>query len=561
MASATFPLALGGDGSTVTDDANATTGLANGGHRTRFVPALQQTVNMAATAVSSAASAQASAQSALNYPNTQATSTTSHDIGTGSKTFTLAQTGKAFVVGTYVQIVSTASPGAWLVGAVTAFSGTSLTVQVVGFSGAGTFTSWTISLSCPPLAFLAIRTPVPTTPLTGASNVSVIGPLTASAYGALYDEPRSVRRFQVTLATDPAFASPVVNTTINANSLTLGTALALNTAHLWRCRDEGALGSVSDWSAPQSFTTEATNYIPTPAATPAIGDSFEGGIYAGMVWEEVTQSATSRTLATGEIEFTVTTNMAFTRLFYAGQQVEVRSRANPAVNRFIGTVGFAAGTTLRVNVSSINGSGTFSDWSVMARYRIIVAPKASGESASLTYGPTTPSVPAAQTPTGGYAASLALVAAGTYPAAAFCRGLSIGGYLDWYLPALDELEVCIRNLKPVTVSNATGATTGFTGATDGSLNTASQQGLNENSSPSGAAYTSTVPGQTSVSAFQSGGTEAFASSVYWTSTQDNGTTTNAWIRQATATAGQYGLQNRQAKTTSSAVRAVRRSII
>jgi hypothetical protein len=44
MTSVTFPSSLGGDNSTVTDDSNPSTGLANGGHRARFVPALAQTV-------------------------------------------------------------------------------------------------------------------------------------------------------------------------------------------------------------------------------------------------------------------------------------------------------------------------------------------------------------------------------------------------------------------------------------------------------------------------------------------------------------------------------------
>lgn len=47
MSSVNFDPAVGGDGSTVSDDANATTGLANGGHRTRFVPALSQIVAVA----------------------------------------------------------------------------------------------------------------------------------------------------------------------------------------------------------------------------------------------------------------------------------------------------------------------------------------------------------------------------------------------------------------------------------------------------------------------------------------------------------------------------------
>lgn len=50
MASVTFPVDLGGSGVTITDDTNPTTGLAAGGHRQRFVPALEQTVAMARTA-------------------------------------------------------------------------------------------------------------------------------------------------------------------------------------------------------------------------------------------------------------------------------------------------------------------------------------------------------------------------------------------------------------------------------------------------------------------------------------------------------------------------------
>ena len=158
MASVTFPPSVGGDGSTVSDDANPTTGLANGGHRTRFVPALgqvvavgQNTVTKAAEAASSAAAAATSATTALNAPGTQATSTSSLTIGTGSKSLTLAQTGKNFVVAQYVQIVSTASPSNWMTGAITAFnSGTgAMTVEVSDFNGSGTLASWTVTPATP----------------------------------------------------------------------------------------------------------------------------------------------------------------------------------------------------------------------------------------------------------------------------------------------------------------------------------------------------------------------------------------------------------------------------
>ena len=54
MASVTFPPEVGGSGLTVTDDANPTTGLANSGHRARFVPALAQVVAVAQYVVDTA---------------------------------------------------------------------------------------------------------------------------------------------------------------------------------------------------------------------------------------------------------------------------------------------------------------------------------------------------------------------------------------------------------------------------------------------------------------------------------------------------------------------------
>ena len=64
MSSVTFSPSVGGDGSTVTDDSNATTGLDGGGHRTRFVPALAQVVAVAANTVTKAGEASSSASAA-----------------------------------------------------------------------------------------------------------------------------------------------------------------------------------------------------------------------------------------------------------------------------------------------------------------------------------------------------------------------------------------------------------------------------------------------------------------------------------------------------------------
>jgi hypothetical protein len=183
MASVTFPVSLGGDGSTVTDDASPTTGLANGGHRTRFVPALSQMVavanggvtqsttqvglatTQASNALASANAAAASAASALSAPGTSATSTTSLAIGLGSKSLTLAQTGKSFVVGQWVSLTDTANPTTqWMKGAITAFnSGTgAMTVSVVQSLGSGTIAAWTV-----------VPTPADDAGITATSTTSV----------------------------------------------------------------------------------------------------------------------------------------------------------------------------------------------------------------------------------------------------------------------------------------------------------------------------------------------------------------------------------------------------
>ena len=149
MASVNFPAGVGGDGSTVTDDANPTTGLANGGHRTRFVPALAQVVAVAQNTVTKATEAAASALTAVNAPGTSGTSTTSLTVGAGAQTFT-TQTGKAWSVAQPVVIARTSAPATTLMnGTITAYNAGSgaMTVQVVRATGSGTFTDWTISLT------------------------------------------------------------------------------------------------------------------------------------------------------------------------------------------------------------------------------------------------------------------------------------------------------------------------------------------------------------------------------------------------------------------------------
>lgn len=413
-----------------------------------------------------------------------------------------------------------------------------------------------------------IKTPINVSPANGATNIGNTPTITGSTYYSLYGVEMAAAQWQVSTVSN--FSTTVVNTgDVAGTAVTYNVvsgALSTSTTYYWRVRYKGSSGVYSDWSAPTTFNTASSfnSFITTPTPTPAnFGDPLEGGFYAGMIWNEVTTSATSLALATGSQTFTVAVNMDATPLFYSDQQIEVRSRANPN-NRFIGTVTGATGTTLTVNVTSITGSGTFADWSIMSRYRVIVSPKASGENASIAWKNANTAGPVAtQTLNEGWRATEAMRLAGdstVYPSAHWCRSLNIGGRTDWYLPARDEHELCWRNLKPVTDNNyVTSNRPTASYLRDGAFNdTANTHGKNNNSAPTGAAYTTTVPGQVAATAFIEGGAEAFDfSSSYWSSTEYDAS--SAWCQYWFA-AGP-GCQVNSDKTNTYRVRAVRRSII
>lgn len=90
-----------------------------------------------ALASAQATAAAASAASALAAPATSATSATSMTPGTGTRSFT-TQSGKAFVAGQGLTITSAADPRQWMVGTVSSYSGTALSVNVTAFGQAST---------------------------------------------------------------------------------------------------------------------------------------------------------------------------------------------------------------------------------------------------------------------------------------------------------------------------------------------------------------------------------------------------------------------------------------
>jgi hypothetical protein len=173
----------------------------------------------------------------------------------------------------------------------------------------------------------------------------------------------------------------------------------------------------------------------------------------------------------------------------------------------------------------------------VATHALIVAPRATGASGTgytittnLAWQSTT-STTGATSPFDG-AANTALMT--NSPAANFCTGLTIGGYSDWYLPARFELDIAYYHLKPTTTNNST------------------SWGINDYSVPKRTVnYTAGDPAQTSVSAFQSTGSEPFVAGAHWSSTELS--STGAWDLFFT-----NGLQSNGFKTNTTRVRAFRK---
>ena len=414
-----------------------------------------------------------------------------------------------------------------------------------------------------------IITPTNTSPADAATDQTETPALTGSTFYSNYAATHAATQVQVHTTSD--FTTPQYSSGDQAGSVSFvlpAGQLVVSTTYYWRMRYKNSRGTYSSWSTATTFTTASAfnSYIATPASTPAaMGDSFEGGFYSGLIWNELIQSATSTAIGTGSKTFAVSAGAAYA---YSGQALEVRSRADPA-NKMIGAVTAANLSSVTINVTSVGGSGTFTDWSIMSKYRVIVAPKASGESSSKAYKNANTAAPSAcGTLTEGSLATAAMVAAGdatTYPAAHFCNDLSIASYTDWYMPARDELELAWRNLKPTADANYTTAGRP-TGATPDYKNlgsygdTANTHGLNNNSSPTGAAYTAGSPAQVAAGKnFRTSESEAFAygSFFYWSASEYS--TTVAWIQYWHSSL--TGYQDYNSKTGAYYVRAVRRSII
>lgn len=302
----------------------------------------------------------------------------------------------------------------------------------------------------------------------------------------------------------------------------------------------------------------ATNIGATPTLTGSTYYSLYGIAMAAGQWQVSTVSDFASTVvSTGDIAgtsvaYTVSSGVLSVNTTYYWR---VRYKdANGTYSDWSTGTSFTTAASFAPAIGDAYGGGFYTGKIVQGgtTYYLVVAPKSSGENSSKQWKTTADAGPTAtQTLNNGPAASSSMNSA-SYPAAQFCEGLTIGGFSDWYLPSRDELELCYRNLKPDTTANNTSARSksAYT-YPEGNDVTGDTMGINRNSNPNGAAYTSGSPAQTSVTAFKTGGAEAFVATAYWSSSEFSSTL--AWLQNF-----YDGSQYYDDKYNSVYVRAVRR---
>ena len=140
-------------------------------------------------------------------------------------------------------------------------------------------------------------------------------------------------------------------------------------------------------------------------------------------------------------------------------------------------------------------------------FALILLPKAEGEHQGV-WIPKYKDVPGSKSFSDGLANTQAMADAGSALAK---KAIDLSAYI----PALDELEVIYRNLKPTTRENYCYM----------------RSGINVNAIEPTAPYAPDFPLQTQAELFQSGGAEAFAEEAYWASTQYASDSDYAWYQR------------------------------
>jgi len=337
--------------------------------------------------------------------------------------------------------------------------------------------------------------PEPVSPADNATDIGETPTLDGGTYYSLYGKTHAISRFQV--ASDVGFTTIVYDSgeisATETHNVPSGNLLE-STDYYWRVYYEDEDGVESEFSDTFEFTTSNSFVIDVPSNIQA-GDAFAGGFFVGYIDTVAGTIDSQDDYQTGERYALVVASKSLEEPAPVLWDSQERTQESGSITRW-------DGLSSTENILAKNDT----DYQAFEHIR------------SIRSSDPVPS----------------------------------DGGSDWYLPAMDELELIYRNLKSITADNNVGT---FSGTFPGSQD----YGFNPSSDPTGTAYTASDPSQTSVAAFQSGGAEAVDLAFYWTSTDANEGDFRVWAQRFNQSGSGGGGQFTTTKDNSSySVRPVRR---
>lgn len=321
---------------------------------------------------------------------------------------------------------------------------------------------------------LFVKQPTITSPTAGQTGVGLTPTIQSSEFATVPANRGVHQSSHWQVATTNNFLNIAYDSgvdTVNKTSITVPSGLLIiNTPYYVRVKHTSSTIGASAWSPTVTFTT-TDSYIVTPTVTITGGTTNVGQtptittsaftVFGGTDTHTSTDWIITKVSDGSTVWQSVgnTTNKTSivvpANVLIVGTQYTAKARFTGAAkgSSAYGTVNFTTATSfIPTTPGTPFGGGLYAGQITEddgITYAIIVAPKAQGGEASgtLAWKTTTTTTTGTDSLNNGFNNTAAMVAAGIslHPAAQFCKGLSINGYTDWYLPAKDELNLLYTN--------------------------------------------------------------------------------------------------------------------
>lgn len=378
----------------------------------------------------------------------------------------------------------------------------------------------------------SIATPVLTYPSEGQSSVELSPTLQSSAFATVPAGQTTHQSSQWEISADSDFTTLLFDSgadTVNKTSIQVPSGvLSISQTYYARVRHTGVALGTSGWSPTRTFTT-TDRFVVTPTVnvtggpssvsnTPTITTSafsVSSGTdthvstnwqillasNSNVVWQSLGNTANKTSIvvpsgilleSTNYIARAQHTSTSLGSSSYGGYSFTTVANFVPTVAGTPYEGGYYVGRIIQ------NGSP----------YALVVAPKSSGQFQG-AWSTTSQDIPYAVDLVDGLSNTNQMITSPSTTIASLVKAMTTGGKTDWAVPAKYQLEMLYRMFKPGTTPNAVG-------------------GENPASVPVGVSYNSNNPAQTTLTQFKTGGGEAFAEHVYWSSTQANAL--DAWAQ-------------------------------